>query len=123
MIDPADRGGLMAQVRQDGNRTPKPTFRGSVVAIALVVGLAVGGLAVYAATPRSLPRQHIVTGTVTAVNGDRTAFGFATDGGQKTGFGLFETQGAAAIRVGTRLRLVVVDGDAYQVVVSASPLR
>lgn len=123
MIGPADRGGLMGQARQDGNPTPKPTFRGSVVAIALVVGLAVGGLAIYAATPRSaLPRQQIITGTVTAVNSDRTAFGFATDGGQNTGFGLFETQGGAAIRGGTRLRLVVVDGDGYQVVVSASPL-
>jgi len=101
-----------------------PTLRRQSALVRRFSGLAVGGLAVYAATPRSsLPRQQIVTGTVTAVNSDRTAFGFATDGGQKTGFGLFETQGAAAIRVGTRLRLVVVDGDGYQVVVSASPLR
>ncbi len=105
-----------------------PTLRRQSALVRRFSGLAVGGVAVYAATPRSsLPRQQIVTGTVTAVNSDRTAFGFATDGGQKTGqktgFGLFETQGAAAIRVGTRLRLVVVDGDGYQVVVSASPLR
>ena len=60
---------------------------------------------------------------MTAVNNDGTAFGFATDDGRKTGFAIFEAEGSGAIDVGARLRLIVVDGDGYQVVVSASPVR
>lgn len=88
------------------------------MALVFVLGLIVGGLAVYTVTrDPDLPRQETVVGRVTAVNSDRTGFGFATDDGRKTGFGVFETEGQSAIDVGARLRLVVVDGDGYQVVV------
>lgn len=94
------------------------------MALVFVLGLIVGGLAVYTVTrDPDLPRQETVVGRVTAVNSDRTGFGFATDDGRKTGFGVFETEGQSAIDVGARLRLVVVDGDGYQVVVRASPVQ
>jgi hypothetical protein len=94
-----------------------------LVLVALVIGLTVGGLVVYfVMRGPSLPRQRVVVGEVTAVNNDGTAFGFATDDDGNIGFGTFQTKGRDAIRVGARLRLVVVEGDGYQVVVSASPV-
>jgi hypothetical protein len=99
------------------------TFAASA-ALVFILGAILGGFTVYLVTrDPDLPVQETVIGTVTAVNSDRSAFGFATDDGRKAGFGVFGTEGAEAIEVGARLRLVVVDGDGYQVVVRVTPVR
>lgn len=93
------------------------------VAVGLLIGMAGGILATFLVMRGpDLPRQEVVIGRVTAVNSDRSAFGFATDEGDKTGFPVSETEGADAIQVGARLRLVVLYGDGYQILVKAAPV-
>jgi hypothetical protein len=55
------------------------------------------------------------------VSSDGDKFGFATAEGQ-IGFGLADTRGADSIHDGARLRLLVVDGDGYQMVARATPI-
>lgn len=105
----------------DPKRRPGPVTL--AVVVGLLIGMAGGVSATYLAMRGpELPRQEVVIGRVTAVNSDRSAFGFATDDGDKTGFPVSETEGADAIHVGARLRLVVLYGDGYQVLVRATPV-
>jgi hypothetical protein len=88
-----------------------------------LAGLLVGATLVFVSTglgKNDLPKESSVTGTVGTLNSDRTAFSFVTDEGGQTGFSI-APDGAESIKPGADLTLVIVEGDGYQVVASATP--
>jgi hypothetical protein len=69
-----------------------------------------------------LPREESILGTVTQVTSDGDAFGFETDAGEKIGLPIpGPPEEVDDIHVGAHLRLEVVEGSGYQVVVEAAP--
>lgn len=93
-----------------------------LVAGALVLGLVVGAGSVFLggwSLHDHLPRETTVSGTVGILNSDGTAFSFATDDGRKIGFSAVG-DGFGNVKPGAHLRLLLVDGDGYEVVASAT---
>jgi hypothetical protein len=111
------------------------------VLIALLVGGLIGGAVGWSLgkpdetdTANGLPRpgrpvEYTLTGRITAINADKTAFGFRADAGTNPpepsgGFEIgYRMEGMRFIRMGAhvRLRFVAVAG-AQDIVISASPV-
>jgi hypothetical protein len=93
---------------------------GWVPIVALILGVLIGASAVSFGRGNGSPSEMRVTGTVGIISTSRTGFSFTTDDGRHIGFGM-TPDGVELIKPGAHITLLVVEGDGYQVVASASP--